>query len=252
MPALFIGHGNPMYALGNNRFHDGWKRAAELLPRPRAVLCISAHFETRNSYVTAHEAPETIHDFYGFPRRLFDMQYRAPGSLEVAQQIHELVTSRRVRLDEGRGLDHGCWSVMSALFPDADVPVLQLSLDMTAPPEAHYALGGELADLREEGVLIIGSGNMVHNLPLYDFKNSAPVDWALRADQLLRELIEERDHDALCDPNELGDDVRLAVPTLEHYLPLLYVLGAQTDDDPVSTFNAVVDGTMSMRCVRLG
>ena len=252
MPALFIGHGNPMYALGNNRFFEGWQRAAQQLPRPRAVLCISAHFETRHSYVTAHERPETIHDFYGFPRRLFDVQYRAPGALELARNVSALVKSRRVRLDEGRGLDHGCWSVLSALFPEADVPVLQLSLDMTTSPEAHYALGGELAALREDDVLIVGSGNLVHNLERYNFKDPSPVAWAERADQLLWELIEERDHDALCDPGALGDDVALAVPTLEHYLPLLYVLGAQSDDDTVSTFNAIVDGTMSMRCVRLG
>lgn len=252
MPALFIGHGNPMYALGKNPFHAGWVEAAKLLPRPRAVLCISAHFETKNTYVTAHEKPETIHDFYGFPRKLFDMQYPAPGSLEFAREVHALVTSRRIRLDEGRGLDHGCWSVMSALFPDASVPVLQLSLDMTAAPEAHYALGRELRALREEGVLLLGSGNIVHNLPAYDFKNPAPVDWATRADATLWELIRKREHRALCDVASLGADVQLAVPTLEHYLPLLYVLGAQHDDDVVSTFNDVVEGTMSMRCVRLG
>ncbi len=252
MPALFIGHGNPMYALGHNRFHDGWRSAALELPAPRAVLCISAHFETQHTYVTGHERPETIHDFYGFPRRLFDVQYPAPGSLELARQVHALVRSRRVRVDEGRGLDHGCWSVMTALFPRADVPVLQLSLDMSAPPAVHHALGAELASLREEGVLLVGSGNLVHNLSRYDFKDPAPLDWAVRADALLWGLVQARDHAALCAPGTLGEDVRLAVPTLEHYLPLLYVLGAQRDGDAVRTFNDVVEGSMSMRCVRVG
>lgn len=252
LPALFIGHGNPMYALGNNPFFDGWREAARRVPKPRAVLCVSAHFETRNSYLTGHEQPETIHDFYGFPRRLFDVQYPAPGSLALARQVHAMVTSRRVRIDEGRGLDHGCWSVLRALFPAADVPVVQLSLDLSAPPAAHYALGRELAGLREDGVLLVGSGNLVHNLARYDFHDPTPPDWATRADALLWRLIEEANDAALCDPYALGDDVRLAVPTLEHYLPLMYVLGARRDGEPLETFNDVVEGTMSMRCLRLG
>lgn len=253
MPALFVGHGSPMNAIEDNPFRRGWEAVARGLPRPEAVLCVSAHWETRGVAVTASERPPTIHDFFGFPEALFAVRYPAPGSPALAGEIAGLVRGVRVGLDPERGLDHGAWSVLAAMFPDADVPVVQLSLDTRRPPEFHDALGRELAVLRDRGVLVLASGNMVHNLGRLDFREAGGADWADRFDRVLRERILARDHEALVRYEALGPDARLAVPTPEHYLPLLYALAVQEETEPAALFNAAtVLGSISMTSVLIG
>jgi 4,5-DOPA dioxygenase extradiol len=253
MPALFVGHGSPMNAIEESEFRRGWAQAARRMPRPAAVLCVSAHWETRGVRVTAGQRPETIHDFYGFPRELFEVTYPAPGDPDLARRVARLVTSAEVIPDSERGLDHGSWSVLLAMYPQADVPVVQLSLDMTRPAAFHHALGRELAPLRDEGVLVIGSGDIVHNLRLADFGHDGGYDWALRFDAEVRGRILAGDHDSLIAYETLGPDARLAVPTPEHYLPLLYVLALRRPDDPLVLFNEkTVLGSISMTCVAVG
>ena len=251
MPVLFVGHGNPMNAIRGNRFRLTWEELGRRLPRPRAILCVSAHWETRDAYVTATESPETIHDFYGFPKALFDVRYPAPGNPALARRVAELVSSERVRLDPGRGLDHGAWSVLVAMYPDADVPVVQLSIDTSQPGRHHYALARQLAPLRDEGVLVLGSGNVVHNLRLFDFRDPTPREWAIRADEEIRAHVAARDHDALVE-YPAREDAHLAVPTPEHYLPLLYAIALQQDDETARFFNAEVQGSISMTSVLIG
>jgi 4,5-DOPA dioxygenase extradiol len=252
MPALFIGHGSPMNAIEDSEFSRAWAEVARSLPRPRAVLCVSAHWETPGTRVTAMEQPQTIHDFHGFPRPLFEKRYPAPGSPELARMTQEMLRESHVELDKEWGLDHGAWSVLCRMFPEADVPVVQLSLDQRKPPALHYELGRELRALRKEGVLILGSGNMVHNLREIAWEDMA-YDWALEFDARMEDLILSGDHKAIIDYTKLGRSARLAVPTLEHYLPLLYVLGAQDKVDRVGFFTEKVTlGSMSMRSVRLG
>jgi 4,5-DOPA dioxygenase extradiol len=251
MPALFVGHGNPMNAIRRNQFRDRWTQLGRQLPAPKAILCVSAHWETRDAYVTATSTPETIHDFYGFPKALFDVHYPAPGEPALAERVVELISSERVRLDPGRGLDHGAWSVLVAMYPDADVPVVQLSIDTGRPGRHHFALARQLAPLRDEGVLVMGSGNVVHNLRLVDFRDPTPQDWAIRADAEIRERIAARDHDALMDYPE-REDARLPVPTPEHYLPLLYAIALQQDGETAEFFNAQVQGAISMTSVLIG
>ena len=251
-PALFIGHGSPMNALEDNAFTRGWREAAARLPTPRAILCVSAHWETHGIYAAATQQPETIHDFYGFPKALFDVRYPAPGEPTLAQRIAQMVQSATVHLDQGRGLDHGAWSVLQVMYPAANVPVLQLSLDMTLPPAAHYSLAQELAPLRDDGVLILGSGNVVHNLREFSFRDPRPLDWALRANVRVRNAIEARDHAALADWNSLGADVLRGIAGPEHFLPLLYVLAQQQADERARLFNDVVIGSISMTCVEVG
>lgn len=251
MPALFIGHGNPMNAIERNEFHLAWESLGRRLPRPRSVLCVSAHWETRDAYVTATATPETIHDFYGFPKALFDVRYPAPGDPALAARVAALVSSERVRLDPGRGLDHGAWSVLVAMYPAADIPVMQLSMDTTRPGAHHYALARQLAPLRHEGVLVIGSGNIVHNLRLFEFRDPAPLDWALAADATLRSMIAERRHDELATyPGR--PEAKLPIPTPEHYLPLLYALALQQPDENPEFFNVRVAGSISMTSVLIG
>jgi len=249
MPVLFVGHGNPMNAIEPNEFHRGWQELARQLPRPRAVLCVSAHWETRGVYVTATPTPETIHDFYGFPKALFDLQYRAPGDPALARRVAGLNSGERIRLDPGRGLDHGAWSVLVAMYPAADVPVVQLSLDTGRPGSFHYRIAGELAPLRDEGVLILASGNMVHNLSLFSFHDPEPLPWALACDAEIRRRILAREHQTLIDYDTLGPHARLAVPTPEHYLPLLYALALQQEGEPAGFFNSRVLGSISMTSV---
>jgi 4,5-DOPA dioxygenase extradiol len=251
MPVLFIGHGNPMNAIEPNVFRRGWAEVAQRLPRPKGILCVSAHWETRGAYVTATAAPETIHDFYGFPKALFDVRYPAPGDPALAARAAALVTSERVRLDPGRGLDHGAWSVLVAMYPAADVPVVQLSMDTSLPGRHHYALARQLAPLRKEGVLVLGSGNIVHNLQLFDFRNPAPLEWALAADAEIRGFVASGRHDELAAyPSRPG--ARLAVPTPEHYLPLLYVVALQQTHESAEFFNVGVPGSISMTSVLIG
>jgi len=252
MPVLFVGHGSPMNAIERNEFYRSWVELGRKLPKPKAVLCISAHWETRGVYVTATETPETIHDFYGFPKALFDVQYPAPGNPRLAQRVAELVSSLQVRLDPGRGLDHGAWSVLVAMYPAADIPVVQLSLDTGQPGKFHYALARELAPLRDEDVLILGSGNMVHNLPMFSFHDPQPLPWAVECDTELRRRIQAREHESLMDYDTLGPHARLAVPTPEHYFPLLYCLALQEQTEPASFFNSRVISAISMTSVLIG
>jgi 4,5-DOPA dioxygenase extradiol len=252
MPALFIGHGSPMNALEDNMFTRGWRDVAATLPRPRAILCISAHWESRGTWVQAAAAPQTIHDFRGFPQALFDVRYPAPGDPALARRIAAMIKSVKVEKTQDWGLDHGAWSVLRVLFPHADIPTLQLSIDSAQPGAFHYALGRELAALRDDGVLILGSGNIVHNLRTLNFRDPRPTDWAVRFDDAVRARIAEHEHADLIDWTRLDAQAALAVPTPEHYLPLLYVLGAQRADDALRIFNAGYFSTISMTCVQVG
>ena len=254
MPAVFFGHGNPMNTFADNVYTQAWQRCGQALPRPRAILAISAHWYRPGVAVTAQKNPPTVHDFGGFPQALFDFQYPAPGSSELGSRVREVLAPLSVRDDEKWGLDHGTWSVIKHVYPQADVPVVQLSIDSTQPPSFHYELGQRLAPLREEGVLIAASGNIVHNLARLNWQDDAPaLDWAVRFNDGVRERILKRDHQPLIEYLSLGADARASVPTPEHYLPLLYVLGAQRDDEAASI---VVDGiqnaSISMQAVMVG
>ncbi|HVO44084.1 MAG TPA: 4,5-DOPA dioxygenase extradiol [Aggregatilineales bacterium] len=252
MPVLFVGHGSPTNAIEDNEFSRAWAEAASKLPRPRAVLCISAHWETVGTHVTSVDKPETIHDFYGFPRVLYEMQYPAPGSPALAHVTQETLHNTAARLDAEWGLDHGAWSVLSRMYPAADIPVVQLSLDRTKAPAFHYNLGRELKSLRRKGVLIVGSGNMVHNLRTITWQNAA-YDWALDFDATLTRLILAGDHESIIGYQKLGQVAALAVPTNEHYLPLLYVLALQDKVDGLHFFaDRVTLGSISMRSLRIG
>ena len=253
MPALFVGHGSPMNAIEDNAFTRGWQAVAQAIAKPKAILCVSAHWETRGVGVCSATQPETIHDFGGFPQALFDVRYPAPGDPALAHRVAAMVKSVSVQVTPEWGLDHGAWSVLRIMYPHADVPVVQLSLDTSQPGAFHLTLGRELAPLRDEGVLIVGSGNVVHNLRLFNFRYPAPAaDWAARANTLLRERIEAGDTGALADWRKLGPDVALGIPTPEHYLPLLYVLGARREGDGIRIFNDVVTSSLSMTSVMVG
>lgn len=252
MPVLFVGHGSPMNALEDNAWTRGWAQAAAAVPRPAAILCVSAHWETLGVAVTAEAKPETIHDFGGFPRPLFELAYPAPGSPALARRVAALVAPTPVRQATDWGLDHGTWSVLVKMYPQADVPVVQLSLDRSLAPQQHYDLAKQLAPLRREGVLIVGSGDIVHNLRAADFRRPEAVDWALRFRDTANALIAARDHGPLIHYESLGQDALLSINSAEHYLPLLYVLGLQEDGDPVDIFNDDVFAALSMTCVRVG
>ncbi|MGE5224240.1 MAG: 4,5-DOPA dioxygenase extradiol [Omnitrophica WOR_2 bacterium] len=252
MPVLFIGHGSPMNAIENNPFSRAWIEIGKCLPEPRAILCISAHWETSGVKVTAMDQPETIHDFGGFPQELFQYQYPAPGSPELARLVQRTIQIAPVALDESWGLDHGTWSVLCRLFPGAGIPVIQLSLDQSEPPEFHYALGKELTSLRKRGILIVGSGNIVHNLRMAFFQVEG-YDWAIEFDDQIRRLILSGEHDPMIQYDSLGPASRLAIPTNEHYLPLLYTLALQEKDDQVQFFaEQVAYGSLSMRSFKIG
>ncbi len=257
MPVLFLGHGSPMNAIEENEFVAGWREAGKSIPRPNAILCISAHWETRGTFVTAMEKPQTIHDFGGFPQRLFDVQYPAPGSPELASNVKKFITQSEVGLDQKWGLDHGCWSVVKHLYPAADVPVIQMSLDYNKTPQAHYDLAKELGVLRKKGVLIVGSGNLVHNLGrvAWDKLNEPgfAFDWAIEANESMKKYIQNGDHQQLIDYKSHGRAFDLAVPTPEHYIPLLYVLALKEEREAVSIFNdKAVAGSLTMTSVRIG
>jgi len=253
MPALFVGHGNPMNALDHNGYTDAWRHLEASLPRPRAVLCISAHWYVRATMVTAMARPRTIHDFGGFPDELFGVQYPAPGSPALAGQIHDLLAPIDVGLDEAWGLDHGTWSVLVHMFPDADVPVVQLSIDRSRPASFHYELGAALAPLSSDGVLVIGSGNVVHNLEAYAWGGhpAQPFDWAVRFDDEVRRLLDAGDHDALVDYEQLGPDARLSIPTPDHFLPLLYAAAAGRERAVSYPVGGIEGGSISMLAVSL-
>jgi len=256
-PVLFIGHGSPMNGIEDNSFSRQWKKHVEHLPVPKAVLVISAHWLTNGTHITAMDFPHTIHDFGGFPQALFDVQYPAPGSPKIAQETKDLIHSTTVGLDHEWGLDHGTWTVVRHMYPEAKIPVLQLSIDFSKPAAYHYALAQELKALRKRGVLIIGSGNMVHNLGrvAWDKLNQVGYgyDWAIEAHELFKNLIADRNHQALIDYKKLGNSVQLAIPTPDHYLPLIYNLGLSDKKEELSFFNdQLVAGSLNMTSVQFG
>lgn len=255
MPALFVGHGNPMNAIERNRYTEAWSGIGASLPRPKAILSISAHWYVPGTLVTAMPAPPTIHDFGGFPRELFEFQYPAPGDPALAERVQKLLAPLPVGLDQHWGLDHGTWSVLSHILPDADVPVIQLSMDDGKPAPFHYDLGKRLAPLREEGILLLGSGNLVHNLHAYAWGRHPvePFDWAARFEQQAREWLVSANDAPLVAYETLGRDATLSAPTPDHYLPLLYVIGARQERDEVSfPVEGIDGGSISMLSVRLG
>jgi len=256
MPALFLGHGSPMNALQENEFVQGFRKVSSEIPKPQAILCVSAHWETRGTQITAMEKPTTIHDFGGFPKALFEVQYPAPGSPELARETKSIIKKTEVELDDKWGLDHGAWSVIKHLYPEADVPVIELSLDYYQTPQFHYELAQELKPLREKGVLIVGSGNMVHNLRMvaWDKLNEDfGYDWALEASEKMRQFILDGDHQSLINFSGQGKEFQLAIPTPEHYLPLLYALALKDNNESVSLFNdKPVGGSLFMTSVKIG
>ncbi len=257
MPVLFVGHGSPMNAIEDNEFSRGWKAIGRSLPKPRAILCISAHWETRGTMVTAMEKPKTIHDFGGFPQELFNVQYPAPGSPAVAQETKSTVVKTDVSLDQQWGLDHGAWSVIKNLYPNADIPVVQMSLDYMQGPQYHFDLAKELASLRDKGILIIGSGNMVHNLRMvaWDKMNEPDFgfDWAIEANTKMKEYIKKGDYQSLIGYQSLGTAFRLAVPSPDHFLPLLYTLALQRKEEGIQFFNdKAVMGSLTMTSLKIG
>jgi 4,5-DOPA dioxygenase extradiol len=256
MPVLFVGHGSPMNGIEDNEFSQRWEQMAKEIPTPSAVLVISAHWFTNSTRITAMDFPETIHDFGGFPQALFDVQYPAPGNPALAAETAQLLHSAHVELDHDWGLDHGAWSVVRRMYPDAKIPVLQLSIDYTKPAQFHYELAKELYSLRKKGVLIMGSGNMVHNLRMISWQNMNNAgfgyDWALTMNDRFKQIISSGDCHPLIHYETLGTEARLAIPTPEHYLPLLYSLGLKGSKDEVSFFNdKAVAGSLTMTSVKI-
>jgi len=255
MPVLFLGHGSPMNAIEENEFVLAFKQLGKALVRPNAILCISAHWETKGTFVTAMQHPPTIHDFGGFPQALFDVQYPAPGSPTLAQEIKNTITKTAVGLDDKWGLDHGAWSVIKHLYPNADIPVIQMSIDYTQPPQYHYELAKEISSLRKKGVLIIGSGNMVHNLGLVAWNKlneHYAHDWATEASEKMKNFILSGDHQNLINFKSQGKAFDLAIPTPEHYLPLLYTLALKEDNEKVTLFNdKPVAGSLKIHSVKI-
>ena len=255
MPVIFFGHGNPLNALQQNDWTEGWATIGNSIPHPRAIVCVSAHWYLPATLVTAMDQPRTIHDFGGFPRELYQVQYRAPGSVEIARQVQELLAPLPAGLDQSWGLDHGTWSVLVHAYPEADVPVVQLSIDETQPAAFHFELGKRLAPLRDEEVLIIGSGNLVHNLHTYAWGRQIPepYDWAVRFEDAAKQLMVGGEFEPLIDYESLGRDAVLSIPTPDHYLPLLYVLGTKRDGDAVTfPVQGVDGGSVSMLTVQIG
>lgn len=256
MPVLFLGHGSPMNAIEENEFVQGFRSIGKNITKPKAILCISAHWETRGTFVTAMEYPKTIHDFGGFPQALFNVQYPAPGSPKLAEETKSIIKKTQVGLDDTWGLDHGAWSVIKHLYPSADIPVIQLSIDYTQGPQSHYDLARELSVLRSKGILIVGSGNMVHNLRLVAWDklnaNEFGFDWALEARDTMKKNILSGDHKPLINFRAQGKSFELAIPTPEHYLPLLYALALKDEHDQVSIFNdKAIGGSLTMTSVKI-
>lgn len=254
MPAVFLGHGSPMNTLETNRYTAAWRDIGQRAGKPRAVLCVSAHWYIRGVAVTAMKQPETIHDFRGFPQALTEFQYPAAGSPALASRVRELLHPLDVQMDQQWGLDHGTWSVLAHVFPQADVPVVQLAIDGTQPPQFHYDLAQRLAPLRDEGVLIVGSGNVVHNLRTLKFSGErSPYDWAQRFNEHVRAHLLDRDHASLVHYEMLGEAARLSVPTPDHYLPLLYVIALQGKDEKLSIpIDGIEAGSISMLAAVVG
>lgn len=256
MPVLFLGHGSPMNAIEDNEFSRTWEELGKKLARPKSILCISAHWETKGTFVTAMQRPPTIHDFGGFPQVLYNVQYPAPGRPELAEMIKGIVTKTDIGTDEKWGLDHGCWSVVRRLYPQADVPVVQLSLDYYQKPQYHYELAKELSLLRKKGVLIIGSGNMVHNLGMVAWdklnENEYGYDWAIEANEKMKKFIMSDEHSQLINLRSHGKAYDMAIPTPEHYLPLLYSLALKDEHEKITLFNdKLVGGSLSMTSLKI-
>ncbi len=255
LPAIFFGHGNPMNAVSNNTYTDAWRSIGELTVKPRAILSISAHWFVPETGVTVSTAPRTIHDFGGFPAELYQVQYPAPGDPKLARLVLQMLAPTPVTIDDSWGLDHGTWSVLRHVYPAADVPIVQLSIDESQPASFHFEIGRKLAPLRDEGVLIVGSGNLVHNLESYAWGRHTPepYDWAVRFERATKELLLAGDYKPLVEYEKLGRDALLAIPTPDHYLPLLYVIGTKQRDD-VATFpvEGIDGGSISMLAVQIG
>lgn len=257
MPVLFLGHGSPMNAIEENEFVASFRKLGQTIQKPNAILCISAHWETRGTYVTAMDLPRTIHDFGGFPKELFEVQYPAPGSPELAEETAKVITKTEVGMDQHWGLDHGAWSVIKHLYPNADIPVIQMSLDRGKSPQYHYELAQELSVLREKGVLIIGSGNIVHNLRMIAWdkmnEDNYGYDWAIEANEGMKGFLTDGNHQALIDFRSQGKPFQLSIPTPEHYLPLLYTLALKEEKEPLKLFNdKLLAGSIAMTSVQIG
>lgn len=256
MPVLFLGHGSPMNAIEENEFVTGFRNIAKGIPKPNAILCVSAHWETKGTFVTAMQNPPTIHDFGGFPKELFAVQYPAPGNPDLAKETKSLITKTEVGLDEKWGLDHGAWSVIKHLYPNADIPVIQMSIDYSQSPQYHYELAQQIKSLREKGVLIIGSGNIVHNLGKVEWRRlneTFGYDWAIEANDKMKSFILDGNHKELINFRSQGKAFDLAIPTPEHYLPLLYSLALQNKNEEVKLFNdKAVAGALTMTSLKIG
>jgi len=257
MPVLFVGHGSPMNAIGENEFSLSWRNMAKSIPEPKAVLCISAHWETHGTLVTAMQKPKTIHDFGGFPAELYNIQYPAPGNPHLAVDIKKKISKTEIGLDEKWGLDHGAWSVIKHMYPQANIPVLEMSLDYNKTPPYHYDLARELSVFRNKGVLIIGSGNIVHNLGMIAWDHGSDqeygFDWAIQANDIFKNNILSGNHTDLINYKNLGREVQLAVPAPDHYLPMLYSLALKEGDEPLSFFNdKAIMGSLTMTSFRIG
>lgn len=257
MPVLFLGHGSPMNAIEENEFVAGFKNIAKTLPAPQAILCVSAHWETIGTHITAMEKPRTIHDFGGFPKELYQVQYSAPGSPALAKETQQLITKTEVVADESWGLDHGAWSVIKHLYPKADIPVIQMSLDYNKTPREHFEIAKELSLLRKKRILIIGSGNMVHNLRMVAWDKLNEVgfayDWAIEAQEKINKAILNDDYSSLINYNSQGTAINLAIPSADHFLPLLYTLALKEENEKVDLFNdKAVAGSLTMTSVKIG
>ncbi len=254
MPVLFLGHGSPMNAIEENQFVQGFRDVAKKIPKPNAILCVSAHWFTEGTFVTAMDMPKTIHDFYGFPKELFDVEYPAPGYPELARETAELLAPVLVEEDHNWGLDHGAWSVIRHMYPEANIPVIQMSIDYRKPPQYHFELAEKLSKLREKGILIIGSGNIVHNLRMIDWKNINTVgagwDWAIEAREKTNNWLLDGNFQNLIDYQKQGTSLQYAVPSPDHYLPLIYTLGLKEKSENISLFNdELIGGSLSMTSV---
>jgi 4,5-DOPA dioxygenase extradiol len=252
MPVLFIGHGSPMNAIEDNEFTREWEKISDIIPKPTAILCISAHWLTKGTFVTSMQKPRTIHDFYGFPNELYDIQYNAPGDTLLSRRICELLKEINAMADSEWGLDHGSWSVLRRLYPDANIPVLQLSIDYSKEMKYHYELAAGLKKLRAENILILGSGNIVHNLRMIQDQNFG-YDWAIEFDAWVSQCLTNRDDASLVNFSQKGTIAQLSVPTPDHYIPLLYALGASNPDEKIEFFASdFTMGSLSMRSVKIG